>query len=109
SVLVTSSGSVCRVQVKDTGCGIPEEDQEKIFTPFFSTKGEFASGNSPYKRIRGQGLGLALSKRFARQFHGDLILKKTSSRGTVFELVVLKGHPQEVSGVKGSAGASGQR
>lgn len=106
SIFSKSVGSVCRIQVKDTGWGISEEDQEKIFTPFFSTKGEFAYGNSPYKEIRGQGLGLALSRRFARQFNGDLVLKRTSPNGTVFELSLPKGNFEEVSGSQNSKSGS---
>lgn len=86
-------GALCKVQVRDHGWGISEENRPMIFTPFFSTKGEFAKGKSPYSRIKGRGLSLALSKRFARQFNGDLILKKTSPNGSVFELSIPKGEP----------------
>lgn len=96
-------GPYCRIQVRDTGCGISESDQKRIFTPFFTTKGEFAPQASPAAQVRGQGLALALSRRFARQFNGDLILKRTSHNGSIFELSVPKGEESEIAQPKGLA------
>ncbi len=84
-------GESCSVYIGDTGCGISESHQRRIFTPFFSTKGEFAKAKSPYSKIRGNGLGLALSQRLARQLNGDLTLCKTSKRGTVFKILIPRG------------------
>lgn len=48
------------LEVSDTGCGIPPEDLPRIFTPFFTTKGEWAEPTSPQSRVRGVGLSLAV-------------------------------------------------
>lgn len=64
-------GKVC-VEVRDTGCGIAPEDQEKIFEPLFSTK------------VRGIGLGLAIAKRYASLNGGQLNVESEVGRGTTF-------------------------
>ena len=64
------------VTICDNGIGIKPSIAKKIFDPFFTTK-------SPGK---GTGLGLSLSYDMIRKYHGDLILKKDSSKGTCFIL-----------------------
>lgn len=48
------------IEVQDDGPGVPPEDQENIFTPFFTTSN------------KGTGLGLAISRKIAREMGGDL-------------------------------------
>ena len=64
------------VEVRDNGPGIPAEDLERIFTPFYSTK------------AKGSGLGLAICQKIAEE-HGAL-LKITShpNEGTVFTVSI---------------------
>ena len=62
--------------VRDTGCGIPEENLEKIFHPLFSTK------------IKGLGLGLAIARRYAAFNEGDLTVSSQLGQGTTFRLVL---------------------
>jgi PAS domain S-box-containing protein len=62
------------VSVSDTGCGIPPENQGRIFEPLFSTK------------VRGIGLGLAIAKRYAELNGGALTVESAPERGTVFTL-----------------------
>ena len=64
-----------RVSITDTGPGIPEEIQEKIFTPFFTTK----------KTGEGSGLGLSISKTIV-EMHGGRIYFNTSTAGTKFSV-----------------------
>lgn len=59
------------IDVADTGAGIPEELRERIFEPYFTTRGE------------GTGMGLALSDKVVRQ-HGGAITYRCDSAGTVF-------------------------
>ena len=62
-VTTFSADSSVSVAVEDNGPGVPEEIADRIFLPFFTTKGE-----------RGTGLGLYISKQVARDAGGDLVL-----------------------------------
>ncbi len=61
------------VEVSDDGVGIPPENVEKIFSPFFSTKGS-----------RGTGLGLSVSAGILKRHGGDLRVASVPGRGTTF-------------------------
>lgn len=63
-----------RVEVQDTGDGVPEEHRDKIFEPLFTTK------------ARGIGLGLSVSRSLARANSGDLRVMNHSGGGAVFML-----------------------
>lgn len=63
-----------RLAVADTGPGIPEAVQEKLFQPFYSTK----------PKGRGTGLGLASSLEIARSFGGTITYETAPGKGTVF-------------------------
>ncbi len=76
-----------RFEVEDTGSGIPEHEQQRIFEPF--VQGE----SSTAKLKGGAGLGLALSRRLAKLMGGDLFLKNSvPGKGSCFavELSVQK-------------------
>lgn len=60
----------------DTGCGIPEENQKKLFTPFFTTK----------KMGKGTGLGLAISYGIIKMHKGDIKVKSQLDVGTAFTI-----------------------
>jgi two-component system nitrogen regulation sensor histidine kinase NtrY len=60
------------IQVADTGRGIPPEWREKLFLPYFSTKG------------RGTGLGLAIVHRIVTDHHGSIRVEDNVPQGTVF-------------------------
>jgi len=76
------------VAVSDTGCGMPNEDLEKAFTPFFTTK---AIG-------KGTGLGLFLSRETAQAHGGHLSIESMVGKGTtvVLSLPGLTSAPQAV-------------
>jgi signal transduction histidine kinase len=78
----SAGGDVVRLEVQDTGPGIPEDARPRVFQPFFST------------REGGAGLGLALCKRVVEQHRGRIDFE-TSPSGTCFwlELPVGKGDP----------------
>ncbi len=54
----------------DTGSGVSPEDREKLFLPYFSTKG------------RGTGLGLAIVHRIVTEYSGDIQVKSQPGTGT---------------------------
>jgi len=66
------------VRVADTGCGIPPEVLERLFTPFFTTK---APG-------RGMGLGLAVCREVLDRLHGRIEVASKPGHGTVFTVAV---------------------
>jgi two-component system NtrC family sensor kinase len=63
-----------RIDVEDTGCGMPKETAEKIFAPFFTTK------------ARGTGLGLAVVKKVADRHKGKVEVTSVVGKGTCFKM-----------------------
>jgi signal transduction histidine kinase len=80
---LVDAGTV-RIDVEDTGCGMPKETAEKIFAPFFTTK------------ARGTGLGLAVVKKVADRHKGRVEVSSVVGKGTCFMLYlpVLQNPPQ---------------
>jgi nitrogen fixation/metabolism regulation signal transduction histidine kinase len=62
------------IEVMDNGPGVPPEQMEEIFVPFFTTKSE------------GSGIGLSLSKRVMQLHGGSIQLRSFPGRETVFRL-----------------------
>ena len=79
--------------VADTGCGISREDKEKLFLPYFSTKG------------RGTGLGLAIVNRILADHDALIRVEDNTPTGARFlvEIATLAGHEAHVAA--GVAGA----
>ena len=67
-----------RIDVIDTGNGIPPEIQSKIFDPYFTTRNE------------GTGMGLALCDKIVRQHDGNIEFE-TSTEGTIFTVLLPAG------------------
>lgn len=65
-----------RIEVADTGCGIPQEKLGRIFDPFFTTK----------EPGRGTGLGLAIAARIVDSFGGRIAVESAEGKGTRFVL-----------------------
>ncbi len=63
--------------IKDNGCGITKDNQEKLFTKYFSTKG-----------LNGTGLGLPITKKIIEDHKGRLQLKSEKDIGTVFTIIL---------------------
>ena len=68
-------GETVSLFVQDSGMGVPPEIKEKIFDPFFSTKGE-----------RGSGLGLSTVFGIMTKHRGSVTLESDEGRGTVVHL-----------------------
>ncbi|MFV9509743.1 HAMP domain-containing sensor histidine kinase [Tepidibacillus sp. LV47] len=80
-VILYQTNDDIRIDVRDNGPGIPEEEKGLIFERFFR-------GKAKKIKVRGLGLGLTYSKNLAKALGGDLILKETSEKGTTFTLIL---------------------
>jgi histidine kinase len=67
-------------EVEDNGPGMPQEIREKLFTPFFSTKG-----------VCGTGLGLLVTQKIVQEHGGSLTVETEPGRGSMFRLVLPQG------------------
>lgn len=66
----------CKIEIKDTGVGIKEENLSKIFDPLFTTK----------KEKTGTGFGLAMVKNTIYQHNGAIEVKSQVNKGTTFSI-----------------------
>lgn len=64
----------CIITVSDTGCGLCPKTEEKIFSPFFTTK------------KTGHGLGLTETKKIVQEHNGSLEARSNVVQGTVFSM-----------------------
>jgi PAS domain S-box-containing protein len=70
----TLQGKFVKIEVRDTGTGIPQDIVDKVFDPFFST------------REKGSGLGLAICHSIIDKHGGRIGVESTPGAGTVFTL-----------------------
>ncbi|MFO8013698.1 MAG: ATP-binding protein [Phycisphaerae bacterium] len=75
------------LRVRDNGCGIPPGDCEKIFDPFYSTKGS-----------KGTGLGLAVTLKTVQEHQGEAHVESAPGQGTTFSLILPLEPPDEAAG-----------
>ena len=78
AVSLITSGPTIELRVTDHGFGVPADEKDRIFTPFYRT--------SLARQIRGTGLGLFISRRLAERHRGSLRLEMSSSAGSTFVL-----------------------
>jgi two-component system NtrC family sensor kinase len=83
-----------RLQVTDTGPGIPEKLPPKIFQPFFTTKSTARRGET-----RGTGLGLAICKQIVEHHKGRIEVESEVGKGTTFSIFL----PQVVKNAASAA------
>jgi signal transduction histidine kinase len=74
SVRSYNDSSNVRIELRDSGPGIPAEDIERIFEPFYSTK------------ARGSGLGLGITRRIVRDHNGIIEIASEPGQGATFTL-----------------------
>ena len=74
NVLVEVTLNTCSIQIKDNGSGISLHEQNKIFTPYFTTKST------------GTGIGLSITKQIIENHNGTIRFESTEDAGTVFTI-----------------------
>jgi PAS domain S-box-containing protein len=78
----TANGQrVLRFEVEDTGVGIARDELDKVFRYFEQTE-------SGRKSQRGTGLGMAISRDYARMMGGDVTVESTVGKGSTFRLEI---------------------
>ncbi len=82
--------SLLRIDVHDTGLGIPEDKIETVFSPFTQ------ADNSVTRRFGGTGLGLPISRKLARALGGDLTVKSQLGLGSTFSATICVGSLAEI-------------
>jgi signal transduction histidine kinase len=85
SVTCTGNGTV-RIAVRDTGPGIEPEQLERVFEPFVQVRRTYDSSHT------GVGLGLAISRQWARAMGGDVTVESEVGAGSVFTLILNRGY-----------------
>ncbi len=73
--LKSLEGSI-RLNIRDNGIGIPFDDREKIFDPYYTTK------------KGGTGLGLAIARKIISDHDGSISVKSKPDKGTVFSIII---------------------
>ncbi len=74
--LTSNGSSKVELVIQDTGKGIPPENLQKVFDPFFSTK----------KEEGGTGLGLAIVHSIVKHSGGEIAIESEVNRGTQFKI-----------------------
>lgn len=76
-------GNILHFEVEDSGIGIPEAEQDKVFAMYYQVKD--SQGGKP---ATGTGIGLAVSRRLARNMGGDICVSSLPGKGATFTLTV---------------------
>ena len=80
TLTVKSDSDVLNISVRDTGIGIPEDEQAMLFSRFFRAKNA--------TNIQGTGLGLNIVKRYIELMDGDISFTSELEIGTEFHMTI---------------------
>lgn len=78
TVSLTVEKEVAQLRVRDTGYGIPEDQQERLFSPFFRAR------TNETRFIEGTGLGLHLVKNIIVRHEGEMVFESVYGEGSTF-------------------------
>ncbi len=78
SISTSIEGDAVRIDIKDTGTGIPKKNLKMIFDPFFTTK----------EVGKGTGLGLSVSYGIIEKHHGSITAESEEGKGTIFTVLL---------------------
>ncbi|EFZ2098364.1 aerobic respiration two-component sensor histidine kinase ArcB [Shigella sonnei] len=82
-------GDMLHFEVEDSGIGIPQDELDKIFAMYYQVKD--SHGGKP---ATGTGIGLAVSRRLAKNMGGDITVTSEQGKGSTFTLTI---HAQSVA------------
>ena len=85
----TEAGPILRLEVTDTGVGIPQAAHQRLFLPFTQLDGSMA------RRYGGTGLGLAISKRLVELMGGEIGVESEPGSGARFWFTAALKHPSD--------------
>ncbi|HEX74839.1 MAG TPA: 4Fe-4S binding protein [Dehalococcoidia bacterium] len=85
TIRTSADSSQVKLEVQDTGCGIPPENMRKLFTPFFTTK----------RNVKGVGLGLAVSYGIVQRHKGRIEVQSKEGEGTTFTVYLPLHHEEK--------------
>ena len=88
SIFLTQTAHEIQIVVKDTGVGIPREDQDRVFERFYRVD------KSHSKEIGGTGLGLSIVKHAVSTLNGSIVLRSEEGSGTEITMKFLKVHKE---------------
>jgi signal transduction histidine kinase len=86
TVRTRSTEGFASLEVSDNGCGIPPQNLPRIFSPFFTTKGEWAEPNSPQARVKGIGLSLSVCQSTVSESGGWIEVESLPQQGSTFRV-----------------------
>ncbi len=82
SIEAVHNDGVVEISVTDTGIGIGEKDQQRIFSEFLQVEGSYA------RKYEGTGLGLALTKKLVELHGGRIWVQSSPGRGSRFSFTI---------------------
>ncbi|HSH03208.1 MAG TPA: GAF domain-containing protein [Anaerolineae bacterium] len=82
TIKATVNGKYVHVAVQDTGIGISEENQKKIFERFYR------SNDADVQKVSGTGLGLAIVKNLVEMHGGQLTVSSQAGKGSTFSFTL---------------------
>ncbi|MDT3402053.1 hybrid sensor histidine kinase/response regulator [Mucilaginibacter terrae] len=85
TIAITETTAGVEIAVTDTGCGIPQQEGERLFEKYYQSRSE----GRPVKA--GFGIGLYLARQFADEHQGSLTYNSELNKGTTFTLALLNG------------------
>jgi len=93
--LSLKQGKYLKVSIEDNGIGIPEENRDQVFDPYFSTKERGVQ--------KGMGLGLSICHSIITRHEGNITVKSEEGVGTTLHLYLpaLDKEPSEPEEIKG--------
>jgi two-component system, NarL family, sensor histidine kinase EvgS len=75
-------GDRVRIWVRDMGVGIPRQELDRVFEPFFQAE------HAATRRFAGIGLGLTIARNLARRMDGEVTLSSEPGRGTTASVLL---------------------